>query len=304
VIPIPEFVKPDPLTGAFADAACDPIVTDAESLGKATSEPQVADTVRKVRAAVGTGTCKDAAKLAKVNEWLAKTVYLIPDRRVVREGVEIVLTVTRGENIWTLVVSGGPRGLWLTTYGVSIVPSRDEPHFAKSVGDDKFVITAETEIDDVRMIPSIFFSWLPRKRMLGDFAFGPTAGLGLTKDKAAVFGGVGVTYNWNLAFIAGAAVSPHTRLNGRYTAGQEVGEALSDDQVNRQAFRPTWLIALTFRFAGNPFGGGDDGGGESEETEQNGEAAKKQQEAEAEKKKEQGEAEKQKPETGKKPPIE
>jgi hypothetical protein len=112
--------------------------------------------------------------------------------------------------------------------------------------------------------------------MLGDFSFGPTAGLGLSKDKAAVFGGVGLTYNWNLAFIAGVAVSPHTRLRGRYAAGEELTESLSEEQINRDVFRPTWLFAMTFRFASNPFGaGGDEPASESQSAEEKKKLAEK-----------------------------
>jgi hypothetical protein len=131
------------------------------------------------------------ARLAKINEWLALTIHVVPGQYVVRAGAEIVLRVSRDDKVWTLAISGGPRGAWVTTYGVSIVPSRDEPHFAKALDGGKFAVTKEADVDDVRLIPSLFFSWLPRKRMLGDFSFGPTAGLGLRKDKAAVFGGVG-----------------------------------------------------------------------------------------------------------------
>ena len=298
VIPVPVFPKPEGLQGGFADDSCDAILKDAESLAAATSEAQVGEIVQKIRVALAPGACKTPAKLAKINEWTALTIQPLPDRYNVRAGIEIVLTVSRASNTWTLIVSGGERGTWLTTYGISVVPSSDEPHFTKAVESDKFVVTAETELDDVRMIPSVFFSWLPRKRMLGDFAFGPTAGLGLSKDKAALFGGIGLTYNWNLGFITGVAVSPHTRLRGRYTVGEELDEALSDDQVNRDVFRPTWLTAITFRFGGNPFGGGDeDAGGDAGD--QSKENAKKQAEAEAQKKKEQAEAEQKKAEAKK-----
>jgi hypothetical protein len=138
------------------------------------------------------------------------------------------------------------------------VPSKDKPYFLKPTDGDTFKVTAEQESDDLHLIPSVFFSWLPRKRMLGDFVVGPTAGLGLSKSKAAVFAGLGFTNNWNLSFIGGLAVSPHTQINGRYKADDELSETVADDQLNREVYKPTWVFALTFRFAGNPFGGGDE----------------------------------------------
>ncbi|HEV8319897.1 MAG TPA: hypothetical protein VGQ10_20950 [Vicinamibacterales bacterium] len=258
VIPIPQFGTPLALLGGFPDDACDPIVKDAETLAKATDETQVGETVRRIRVALAAAVCTTPAKLAKINEWLVLTIHVVPGQYVVRAGAEILLTVSRDDKVWTLAISGGPRGAWVTTVGVSIVPSRDEPHFTKALDGGKFAVTREADVDDLRLIPSLFFSWLPRKRMLGDFSFGPTAGLGLTKDKAAVFGGVGLTYNRNLAFITGVAFSPHTRLRGRYTAGEELTESLSDEQINREVYRPTWLFAMTFRFGSKPSGSGGD----------------------------------------------
>jgi hypothetical protein len=275
-IPIPVLPTPSGLSGAFADEACKPILTDAESLGKATDETQIGETVRRIRTSLASGNCTTPAQVAKINEWLAQTIHAVPGHFVLRAGSEIILTVTRDEKVWTMVVSGGERGTWLTTYGVSIVPSDDEPYFAKALDGDKFAVTAEQEVDDVRLIPSVFFSWLPRKRMLGDFSFGPTAGLGLSKSKAAVFGGVGLTYNWNLAFIAGLAISPHTRLRGRYSPNEELTENLSDEQLNSDVYRPTALFAITFRFGGNPFGsGGDDTSSEDKKAAEKAAAEKK-----------------------------
>lgn len=266
-IPIPPFSKPGALpAGAMPAAdACSDLVLQAESLGAAGDEQEVEDIVRSVRASLATQACKEPEALAKANEWLAQTVYPLPGSYTVRAGVEIVLAVVRGDRTWTLTVSGGERGRWLTTYGLSIVPSRDKPFFTKALTDDQagqFAITKETEVDEVRLLPSVFLTWLPRSRANRDLSFGLTAGLGVSQDQAAVFGGVGLTYNWNLSFIGGLAVSPHARLRGRYSPGDVLGEALDHDQVNRQAFRPTWMMAVTFRFAGNPFTS-DDGPAEA-----------------------------------------
>jgi len=257
VIQIPAFEKPSPLLGGFADDPCTPILTDAQSLEKAKDEAEVGTIVQKVRAALVAGTCATPAPVARINNWLAQTIAIVPGAFVVHAGAEIVLTVLRDEKTWTMVVSGCERGQWLTTYGVAIVPSKDRPYFLKPTDDGKFRVTAEQESGDLHVIPAMFFSWLPRKRMLGDFAVGPTAGLGLSKSKAAVFAGLGFTYNWNLAFIGGLAVSPHTQVNGRYKADDELSETVADDQLNRDVYKPTWMFALTFRFGGNPFGSGD-----------------------------------------------
>ena len=256
-IPIPPLPKPEGLLRLSPGTTdpCAPILTQARSLANAKDEADVGTTVRKIRAVLDTCTTPDPR--AEIDNWLAQTEAIVPGAFVVHPGVEVALTVVRDDRIWAMVVSGGERGQWLTTYGVAIVPSRDKPYFLKPIGGDKFKVTAEQESDDLHLIPSVFFTWLPRKRMLGDFAVGPTAGLGLSKSKAAVFAGIGFTYNWNLSFIGGLAVSPHTQIDGRYKADDELSETVADDQLNREVYKPTWVFALTFRFAGNPFGGGD-----------------------------------------------
>jgi hypothetical protein len=93
----------------------------------------VGETVRRIRVALAAAAGTTPAKLAKINEWLALTIHVVPGQYVVRAGAEIVLTVSRDDKVWTLAIVGGPRGEWLMTYGVSIVPSRDEPHFAKAL---------------------------------------------------------------------------------------------------------------------------------------------------------------------------
>ena len=253
-IPIPPLPKPEGLLRLSPGTTdpCGPVLMAARSLENAKDEADVGTTVGKIRAVLETCTTPDAR--AEIDSWLRQTEEIVPGAFVVHAGVEIALTVVRDEKIWAMVVSGGERGQWLTTYGVAVVPSRDKPYFLKPIEGDKFKVTAQQESDDLHLIPSVFFSWLPRTRMLGDFAVGPTAGLGLSKSKAAVFAGVGFTYNWNLSFISGLAVSPHTQINGRYKADDELSETVADDQLNREVYKPTWVFAVTFRFSGNPFG--------------------------------------------------
>lgn len=241
---------------ALADA-CAPILAKAEELEGAADESAVGKITSAVRGALAPGDCTNTTSLATINQWLASTSATVPGEYTVRAGTEVVLTVIRNDKVWALSVSGGARGEWLTSYGISIVPSQDERFFAKAAGDETFTVTAEEEVKDLRMIPTAFFTWISRSQALRNFAFGPTTGLGLTKSKAAVFAGVSATYNWNLAFIAGVAVTPHTRLRGRYGAGEAIKENLSDEQLNRDVFRATWVAAVTYRFAGNPFGGSE-----------------------------------------------
>ena len=280
-IPIPPIPTPAIALGGLATDACAPILKEAEKIGAAADEPAVEKAVKTVRTGLAAGECTAGALAVKINEWVASTTFVVPGEYRVSSGMEIVLTVARDDRVWTMVVSGGARGEWMTSYGVSMAPSEDERFFAKATGENKFVITAEERVKDVRMIPAAYFTWLPRSRATRNLAVGPTAGLGLSDNTAAVFAGISATYNWNLTFIGGVAVSSHTRLRGQYKAGDEVSENLTEEQLHRNVFRPTWTVAVTYRFAGNPFGGDAASGGEKEKP-----AEKKPEEKKEEKKEE------------------
>lgn len=247
---------------------CAPILEDAETIGTAADESAVGRIAGEVRRSLGAGKCAGGLLFAQINDWLASTTLAVAGEYRVASGTEVVLTVSRADKVWTFVVSGGARGEWMTSYGIAIVPTRDRPFFAKAAGDDTFVVTAENPVDDVRLIPTAFFTWMSRSQALRSFAIGPTAGAGLTKTRAAVFAGIAATYNWNLNFVAGIAVSSHTRLRGRYAPGDELSESLSDDQLNRDVFRPTWMAAVTFRFGGNPFAGEESAVGQEGQTDE------------------------------------
>jgi hypothetical protein len=254
VIPIPPF-GPTPV-GRFATVSdCTGVLKLLDELEKAADEKKVGELVARIRAERGGVTCT-TAELAEIQAGLARTEA---DGGVfdIRPGEQITIVVSRkdGTKSWTRVATTGPRGVWLTTYGASIAPDRDERFFARAKGNGKFEVAKEERAESVKVIPSVFFTWLPASRQLRDWSWGPTAGLGVSDDRPVVFAGWGATYNWNLGLVAGAALVQETRLSGRYRLdpAQELAEAVPDSQLNGKVYRVRWLAAITFRFGSNPF---------------------------------------------------
>jgi hypothetical protein len=254
---------------------CEALVTKALGLNAAETEAAVGNEVRAIRQALEAGTCEgNATALDEIQKELDKTVLFVPQVYTVRAGRDLVLTVSRADGdstlIWTLVVEGGERGRWLTTFGVMFAPHRDETFFAEATDDQKFAIKKEIRRDQLKTVPSVFFTWIPRSQQNRSWAHGPTAGLGVHDDNAAVFVGYGTTYNWNLGLVGGVAAVREQRLQGRYTEGQIVSENLGAEQLNRHTTHVRWFVGATFRFGSNPFSQ-NDGGGNNEDAEEGGE---------------------------------
>jgi hypothetical protein len=265
-IEIPAF----PAIGGVGPAGapgCQELQDEARKLSTQDDESSVANIVDGIEAALEAGLCADPDALATINLALSRTVTMVPGTWVLRGGEELVVTVTRTRQgktkKWELVLSTGPRGKWLTTYGFATYPNRDQEFFAKSDGAGKFVVTPETEPDtwDLKLVPSIFLTWLPSAKETSDFSFGLSGGLGVKDDAPVVFIGGSVLYNWNLSLVAGLGLAHQWRLKGQYSEEQVLSDNLTQDQLNEKVFRPTWMAAVTFRFGSSPFGDSKTGGG-------------------------------------------
>jgi hypothetical protein len=267
-------IKPiEPLDATGVDGApaalapsgtpCSTLLTTAGSLETATNEDEVGRLITKLEADIAAKTCNDVGTLTTVRGLMSRTVFDLPAAYIVRPGHTVTFRVTRSEGdkklVWKLILDGGSRGLWLTSFGATFVPDRDETYFTQPTEDGKFAIVPEERHTGLKSVPSVFFSWLPASRQGSSWAFGPTAGLGVKGDRPAVFAGVTVTYNWNLGLVAGVAAVQETRLDGKYrdtTPPQVVAEPLQGDQLNQKVYRARWFVGVTFRFGLNPFGDG------------------------------------------------
>jgi hypothetical protein len=168
-------------------------------------------------------------------------------------GSQLIVTVTRVEKKWTLTVSAAERGTWLTTYGVALVPNLNERAYLSKQSDSTFKVAEIGDEGGVVPIPSIMFHWLPTSAMLKDWSVGFTGGMGLAKERPAIFVGGSVAYNWNLVAFGGLAVAPHLVRRKEYAIDQILTENLNEEQLNQRQWKPSAVFGLTFRFGGNPF---------------------------------------------------
>ena len=255
VIPIADLPKVG--AAALAGGDCSGVMTLVRDIEGAPDEKKIAEVTAAIRAEMGHAKCTDE-EIKLVNEGLARTESEVGTYPV-SAGEQLTITVTRGDGKkkWTRVASAGARGVWHTTYGAATVPDGDERFFVQTKANGKFEVVAERDREGLKVIPTVFFTWLPASRQLRNWSWGPTAGLGVKSDRPAVFAGWTFTYNWNLGFTVGAGVVSETRLSGRYKAdpAQELAQTVADDALHTHVYRPRWMVAVTFRFGSNPFDG-------------------------------------------------
>jgi hypothetical protein len=239
---------------------CDGVRTTAKKLADATAEAQVPDALKALAAALETKLCKEQDVTDAGEVLVARTSrqYVVS----VAPGEKAVVQIQRGEvdathpaGVWSLALSSGPSGQWLTSYGFMVGKNHDERYFAKSAPDAKFAITKERDVPAYALIPAVFFSWQSQKAVSGEWAFSPTIGLGATSDTPAFLGGLSATFHGNLGIVAGVGLSKQKRLSGQYVPDQIVSENLKADQLSTSVWRPGFMIAGTLRFSSNPFGG-------------------------------------------------
>ncbi len=254
IIPIPPLPDIKFPSSGFSSAACDDLTLAAAALDKASDEKQVSTAIAGIRDRLATAACTDPATIQRATAAVASTVNVIDGTYPVSYGTSVTVLITRGTDSWEFVFDGGSRGEWLVTYGVAITPADDQGYFSKVAGENKFAVTAETEADRLRMIPSVYYTWLDRRFANRLFSPGITAGFGLKDDAPAVFAGASLLHNWNLQFAVGVTIAKHERLRGQYAPGQELSENLTTEQLNEGVFRPSLGFVISFRFGGNPWG--------------------------------------------------
>src|SRR5688500_3778963 len=179
---------------------------------------------------------------------------------ILAEGEELRVTVTRdiqpkGTKTWKAVFSTGARGSWIVSYGFAYASDHDEPFFAQATGTGKFKIVEEVDRREFAALPTVFFSWLPRKHELTDLSPSLAGGLGFDQSAPTVCLGGSLAFNRNLMFVAGGSMRRQLRLRGQYkgTGDEEVAENLTREQLHEHTYRPGLFFALTFRFDNNPF---------------------------------------------------
>lgn len=183
---------------------------------------------------------------------------------VLAAGEQLTITISRADpapaKTWTFVLLAPKAGQWLTTWGFTFGQDRDQRYYLTPGDGGTFTVTAEEKHGkgDLRLIPSVFFHWLPRKDENANWSVSPlTAGLGISKDAPAVMVGMSLTRRQNVSIIGGGMLARAMRLDGVYKNRQVLTENLTTDKLHDTTYRAGLFISLAIRFDRNPFGGGE-----------------------------------------------
>jgi hypothetical protein len=254
-------------SGAALAPACLKLQADVDAVAEPTNETQVGEAAAKIDALLKSSTCTGAvrssaeARRDTYDNRLPQPEYDVAVGQQLRVTVHRLSTAGAPEKTWTTVLTAGARGEWLTTYGMSFALLRDELYFSKA-GDKEgeFVIMKQREeaISRIKYLPTVLFSWMPASRKNRAVAYSPTAGFAVSGDNFGLLGGATVTYNTNLGFTAGVAVTRQRTLVGSYNENQVIKENLTEESLHHNVLKPAAFVAITFRFGSNPFGGTDE----------------------------------------------
>ena len=259
VLPMDALSAPKAPPSRAARSRCAQVIEDLNTaLFAANTEVEVAQAIRNQRVAAASAGCTRTELDAFEGLVTSATTHLF-SVVVLKRGERFIAEVDRANAAdtisWSLTSTTGARGVWLSTYGIGFLPNQDELYFSKSMGDNQFQITQQTDAGGLSYVPAIFFSWLPSKWANSNWAVSPCGGLGFELTNPVVFAGASVSYNTNLHLIVGAAFHSQKRLNGQYEEGQIITESLTPDQLSQTTFKANFFFSVAFRFGSNPFSG-------------------------------------------------
>jgi hypothetical protein len=191
------------------------------------------------------------------------TSYRIPGSATLRPGERLVVLVRRksiaGEaaRTWTSIFTTGLRGRWLVSlgFGFPVLLNRENEYFTVRDTTDGFVIHKKGGDQSIKVIPAVFFHWLPRGSEGTEWSWSMMGGLGFDMRNAVVFLGCSITYNENITIAAGGVAHRLRQLNGKYREGGTIREDLDDEQLHEEVYRVNPFVGLSFRFSNNPFAG-------------------------------------------------
>src|SRR5437773_2164825 len=143
-IPVGPLGLPSGITipaGAAIDPECLKLKADFDKIAAPTDEVGVGKAATDISALLSETKCvgqtKDlvAAALAKYANSLPFDEYAVGAGQLLRIKVERLDAKGQPEKTWTLTLTTGARGEWLTTYGLTFVPLRDELFFSKEAAE-------------------------------------------------------------------------------------------------------------------------------------------------------------------------
>lgn len=149
---------------------------------------------------------------------------------------------------WAYELSTGSRGSWQASWGIGLIPAKDEEYFTSEGGESQFTIAKKNDHGGVDPAAAVFYTWRGEETRLKPVTHGPTVGLGLDKNNLMVFGGWNWTFQERVGVNVGVVFHQQKRLSGEYTEGQIVSENLTPDALEETVYKPNGFVGIAMRF--------------------------------------------------------
>lgn len=221
------------------------------ALRAAASETDIPSLLQDLRDSIGIDLCHgDSVAENEVESAARETTRTVTAYLPLHRGDIVTLTVHRADDDtleWTKKFDTGERGRFLTHFGMSFMPDKNNQYFAKQTGDEEFTITRKHERRTADYAPTVFFTWSPEALRGQDVINGPTVGLGFDLENPTAMLGWSWTYNETWGLAVGVAAQRQRRLVGEYAEGDKLKEQLAEDSLTEQTFRPNVFISILWR---------------------------------------------------------
>ena len=229
-------------------------------------EQGVPEKIKKLQDLVS--NCENPTEADKANINLVKKI--VANSKIstkidlkLKPGEQLIIKLRRKNKVWTFIFKY-PRGKWLTYYGLCFVskyPRKHDLYFLRESNDDSqegYLLVAEKKpkLLDLEYIPTVFFTWMPFKRMSKSHSLGFSGGLGIDLQSPVVFAGCSLVINYNIGLNFGVVFHKQYQLKPQYYSDTEtmmVDSLLSFEDLHRSVYRPSVSIGISFRFDSNPF---------------------------------------------------
>ncbi len=177
-------------------------------------------------------------------------------------GSRLVVTINKAaagrdrERVWTTVLTAPPRGSWRISVGFAfpIMLQRNREYVTRADTGHTYRVARASDDAVTQPVPTVLFHWLPSVDAGNDWSASATGGIGIDLAHPMILLGASLTYNQNLTVAVGAVAHSLRRLNTRYLEGDHLSEPVADEQLHRAVYGVNPFVAVTFRFAGDPFG--------------------------------------------------
>jgi hypothetical protein len=255
-------LQPPPLDiqskiGKVVDRCDQPTIDALNNLADAADEAVAGKALKVLQAKPPDGASCPAQLLAlrDFEQRMTESIAVV----TLAENEAVAVTVSRGSGnelaIWDVTYSTSAGPAWISGYGFTFIPNRDDTYFSRPTADGKsFTISKNERRDSIDFVPSIIYTYAyaPMGR---HWSAGPTAGLGfdLSSGSPTVFLGASLVCNLNLQIVGGVVMNRQQRLLGQYNVGDSIGSNLTNDQLTSKTYRPNAFFGITLNLASNPF---------------------------------------------------